>query len=163
VFTAPHEDRAAAHLCGAPNNLQRYNRAARAGRDRCVPHCVRNKCPPSSCPPRRDMSPSDDLYNAFHPSGILSWSTHGTEHIRRPPAPGTAPLSSGSFRESSVLHALTLIRSRVRKLRPTSRWRRCEPDVLGSLPRPLAVVLSPHLQGICSCQTRNEPPKLLRT
>jgi hypothetical protein len=42
VCTAPHEDRAAAHLCGALNSLQRYNRAARAGRDRCIPHCVRN-------------------------------------------------------------------------------------------------------------------------
>jgi hypothetical protein len=41
VLTAPHEDRAAAHLCGALNSLQRYNRAARAGRDRCIPHCVR--------------------------------------------------------------------------------------------------------------------------
>ncbi|RSH89530.1 hypothetical protein EHS25_002080 [Saitozyma podzolica] len=42
VFTAPHEDRAAAHLCGALNSLQRYIRAARAGRDRCIPHCVRD-------------------------------------------------------------------------------------------------------------------------
>jgi hypothetical protein len=44
VCTAPHEDRAAAHLCGALNSLQRYNSAARAGRDRCIPHCVRNIC-----------------------------------------------------------------------------------------------------------------------
>jgi hypothetical protein len=42
AFTAPHEDRAAAHLFGALNNLLRYNRAARAGRDRCIPHCVCN-------------------------------------------------------------------------------------------------------------------------
>jgi hypothetical protein len=27
VFTAPHEDRAAAHLCGALNSLQRYKRS----------------------------------------------------------------------------------------------------------------------------------------
>jgi hypothetical protein len=43
VFTAPHEDRAAAHLCGALNSLQRYIRATRAGRDRCIPHCVRDR------------------------------------------------------------------------------------------------------------------------
>jgi hypothetical protein len=43
VLTAPHEGRAAAHLCGALNSLKkRYNRAARAGRDRCIPHCVYN-------------------------------------------------------------------------------------------------------------------------
>jgi hypothetical protein len=42
VFTGPHEDHAAAHLCGALNSLQRYNRAGRAGRDRCIPHCVCN-------------------------------------------------------------------------------------------------------------------------
>jgi hypothetical protein len=47
VLTAPHEGRAAAHLCGALNSLQRYNRAARAGRDRCIPHCVRNSNPHS--------------------------------------------------------------------------------------------------------------------
>jgi hypothetical protein len=43
VFTAPHEESAAAHLCRALNSLQRYIRAARAGRDRCIPHCVRNR------------------------------------------------------------------------------------------------------------------------
>jgi hypothetical protein len=35
MFTAPHEDRAVADLCGAPDSLQRY----RAGRDECIPHC----------------------------------------------------------------------------------------------------------------------------
>jgi hypothetical protein len=48
VFTAPHKDRAAAHLCGALNSLQRYIRAARAGRDRCIPQCVRNISPQPS-------------------------------------------------------------------------------------------------------------------
>jgi hypothetical protein len=53
VCTAPHEDRAAAHLCGALNSLQRYNRTARAGRDRCIPHCVRNT---SHCRPPLNRS-----------------------------------------------------------------------------------------------------------
>jgi hypothetical protein len=41
VFTAPHEGRAAPHLCGALNSLQRYNRGARAGRNRYIAHCAK--------------------------------------------------------------------------------------------------------------------------